>query len=321
MNDIKVSISCLVYNHEDYLRRCLDGFVNQKCNFKYEVLIHDDASTDSSADIIREYEEKYPDIIKPIYQTENQYSKGIGISSTYQYPRAKGEYMAWCEGDDCWTDPLKLQKQVDFMDDNPDFSMCTHRVRYINLRTGENINLPKIKKNREWKCEEVIKGGAVFHVSAIMMRTRLLMEKPSCFVAKGFGDIQLYIYSALCGRIMVLSDVMSIHNHGVQGSWTIRVGENTIKRIEHAEERLKMLEQTNKYYEFKYNDSFDYSIRQAKFEIAYLKNEKKEYKKKEFRIFLRLQRKRNIKVFIKKHFSWVIRLLGRNKSHCQKENV
>ena len=76
MSEIAVSISCLVYNHENYLRRCLDGFLSQKTNFAFEILIHDDASTDSSADIIREYEAKYPDIVKPIYQTENQYSKG-----------------------------------------------------------------------------------------------------------------------------------------------------------------------------------------------------------------------------------------------------
>ena len=89
MENIKVSVFCLVYNHENYLRQCLDGFVNQRCNFKYEVLIHDDASTDNSANIIREYEKKYPDIIKPIYQTENQYSKGVKISKIYQYPRKK----------------------------------------------------------------------------------------------------------------------------------------------------------------------------------------------------------------------------------------
>ena len=99
MEDIKVSVSCLVYNHEKYLRQCLDSLLMQETNFKYEILIHDDASTDGSADIIREYESKFPDIIKPIYQTENQYSKQVQISWTYQYPRARGKYLAWCEGD------------------------------------------------------------------------------------------------------------------------------------------------------------------------------------------------------------------------------
>lgn len=95
-----VSICTLVYNHEPYLRECFEGFVMQKTNFAFEVLVHDDASTDNSAAIIREYTAKYPNIFKPIYQTENQYSKGVKVSATYQYPRAKGKYIAICEGDD-----------------------------------------------------------------------------------------------------------------------------------------------------------------------------------------------------------------------------
>lgn len=130
MADPLVSIICITYNHEPYIRQCLDGFMMQKTNFPFEVLIHDDASTDKTADIIREYEARYPDVIKPIYQTENQYSKGVKIGLTYLYPNAKGKYIAECEGDDYWTDPLKLQKQVDFLDSN---SSCG--LVYTNIDT------------------------------------------------------------------------------------------------------------------------------------------------------------------------------------------
>lgn len=123
-----VSICTLVYNHEPYLRECFEGFVMQKTNFAFEVLVHDDASTDNSAAIIREYTAKYPNIFKPIYQTENQYSKGIKVSATYQYPRAKGKYVAICEGDDYWTDPLKLQKQVDIMEQNSEIGLVYTQV-------------------------------------------------------------------------------------------------------------------------------------------------------------------------------------------------
>lgn len=124
--DPLVSIRCLVYNHEPYLRQCLDGFVMQKTTFPFEAIVHDDASTDGSAAIIREYAEKYPDIIKPIYETENQYHKGtIGkIIRAVMHPKSK--YMATCEGDDYWTDPEKLQKQVDFLESHPDFSLTVH---------------------------------------------------------------------------------------------------------------------------------------------------------------------------------------------------
>lgn len=123
---IKVSIWCTAYNHEKYILQCLDGFVNQQTNFEFEVIVHDDASTDSTASIIREYERKYPNIIKPIYQTVNQYSqKHINMIKTFFLPKAKGKYIAICEGDDYWIDPLKLQKQVDFMEANPICTICS----------------------------------------------------------------------------------------------------------------------------------------------------------------------------------------------------
>ena len=119
VSNIAVSIVCNAYNHERYIRSALDGFVMQKTTFPFEVLVHDDASMDGTAGIIREFEMKYPEIIKPIYETENQYSKCDGSLARIQYGRVKGKYIALCEGDDYWTDPLKLQKQFDALEANP----------------------------------------------------------------------------------------------------------------------------------------------------------------------------------------------------------
>ena len=127
-NEILVSVCCMTYNHVSFIRQCLDGFMMQKCSFNFEVLIHDDASTDGTQNIIQEYVTRYPDIIKPIYQKENQYSKGIDPNVKYNFSRAKGKYIAMCEGDDYWTDPYKLQKQVDFLESHPDYVMCSHNV-------------------------------------------------------------------------------------------------------------------------------------------------------------------------------------------------
>lgn len=118
-----VSIICLVYNHERYLRDCFEGFIMQRTNFPVEILVHDDASTDCSSEIINEYYTRCPYLFKPICQNINQYSQGLSVSSTYQYPRCKGKYIAVCEGDDYWTDPLKLQKQVDFLENNPEYGL------------------------------------------------------------------------------------------------------------------------------------------------------------------------------------------------------
>lgn len=124
-NDSKplVSIISLTYNHAPYIRECLDGFLMQKTDFQIEVIIHDDASTDGTTDIVKEYAEKYPDIIKPIIQTENQYSKhyNFGFILEKCFCKVKGKYIAYCEGDDFWIDHFKLQKQVDFLESNSDY--------------------------------------------------------------------------------------------------------------------------------------------------------------------------------------------------------
>lgn len=128
--EVLVSISCITYNHVQYIRQCLDGFLMQHTNFAFEVLIHDDCSTDGTTEIIKEYELMYPDIIKPIYEKENQYQQGKPSGSVvWNFPRAQGKYIALCEGDDYWTDPLKLQKQVDFLEANPDYGMCYTQSR------------------------------------------------------------------------------------------------------------------------------------------------------------------------------------------------
>jgi len=118
-----LSICCLTYNHAPYIRKCLDGFLMQKTDFEFEILIHDDASKDGTEEIIREFEAKYPEIIKPIYELENQWVKGRRGSSKFNFPRVRGKYIALCEGDDYWTDPLKLQKQVDFLEANEDYGL------------------------------------------------------------------------------------------------------------------------------------------------------------------------------------------------------
>ncbi len=125
-----VSICCLTYNHSKYVRQCLDGFLRQETNFKYEIIIHDDCSTDGTIDIIKEYEQKYPSIIKPIIQNENQYSQGVRtILASFVWPKCEGKYIALCEGDDFWIAADKLQRQVDFLENNEDYGLCYTRVK------------------------------------------------------------------------------------------------------------------------------------------------------------------------------------------------
>lgn len=132
-DSLLVSVSCITFNHGKFIKECLDGILNQKVDFNFEVLINDDASTDETQDILKSYEKEYPDIIKPIFQKENQYQKGRrGFNEKYNFPRAKGKYIAFCEGDDYWVDPLKLQKQVDFLEKNKDYNLVTSYVTRYN---------------------------------------------------------------------------------------------------------------------------------------------------------------------------------------------
>ena len=139
-SNILVSICCITYNHASFIRKALDGFLMQMppssvpkdakmCDW-CEILIHDDCSTDGTDNIIREYASNYPDLIFPLYEDVNQFSQGKeNVIDMYNYGRARGKYIAYCEGDDYWMDPQKLQKQVDFMEAHTDYSVCWHRCK------------------------------------------------------------------------------------------------------------------------------------------------------------------------------------------------
>ena len=129
---VLVSIKCITYNQEKYISDALDGFLSQKTDFPFEVVVHDDASTDKTAEIIKEYASKYPRIIKPLYETENQYSKGNGILGRIVDAKLSGKYIAFCEGDDYWIDENKLQKQIDYLESNPDYGLCFTDCNFVD---------------------------------------------------------------------------------------------------------------------------------------------------------------------------------------------
>ena len=301
----KVSVFCTAYNHEKYIRKCLEGFIMQKTAFPFEVIVHDDASTDGTADIIREYENKYPDIIKPIYQTENQYSKGVKFQKTFMHPKASGEYYAWCEGDDCWTDENKLQKQVEFLDTHPDYSCCYHKVFCLNLMDGSNRYIPAIDHPRDFKLDEIIRKGAVFHISSFVIRADCYRMKPDWFTVKGAGDFPLYIYAAICGKCYVLNDVMSTYNHGTAGSWTKRVSQNKTKNLEHEKRLLAMLNRVKEYYGYTESDAFNYAIDRAQFNILILSGEIKKARSEKYRQFYLQHKKQQRVYFLRKYFPFL----------------
>lgn len=183
--DILVSISILTFNHSSYIKECLDGILMQKTSFKFEILIHDDASTDGTEQIIKNYCKKYPDIIKPLYEKENQWVKGKRGSVVFNFPRAKGKYIALCEGDDYWTDPYKLQKQVDFLEKNEDFGSCFHQFieffqdsKSFKYESKPVLSLINSEYNGMFLDEEKYFEGWYTQILTVLFKKKLLEDIP-----------------------------------------------------------------------------------------------------------------------------------------------
>lgn len=254
-SNILVSISCITYNHAPYIRQCLDGFLMQQCNFSFEILIHDDASTDETQKIIVEYKEKHPEIIKPIFQSKNQYSKGVrGIMARFNFPRAIGKYIALCEGDDYWTDPLKLQKQVDFMEKNEEYSVCVHQAEVIEGTTSKLIRLNTPRENSaEYNFSQIVRGGGgLFATNSMLCRAKFIANLPSWMLIAQVGDFPLLIHLALSGKVWYMSSVMSAYRLGAPGSWTSKVRKEPSFNASNYQALALMLAEINKETNFRY---------------------------------------------------------------------
>ena len=234
--DPLVSIRCLVYNHEPFLRQCLDGFVMQQTTFPFEAIIHDDASTDGSAAIIREYAEKYPDIIKPIYETENQYSKHDGslarIMDAAIHPAVK--YIALCEGDDYWTDPQKLQIQVNFLESHNQFTMCCNWSRvYSEKKQAFGDIIVSQNESGYVRPEKIIlKGGLYIATCSMVFRRNVNWpDYPDYCKMCHVGDYPLQIMCSMKGSVYCFPREMTVYRIDGMGSWTRRQREYSIDDI------------------------------------------------------------------------------------------
>ena len=210
---ILVAIKCAVYNHEPYLRDCLEGFVMQKTNFRFVAVVHDDASTDGSAAIIREYEEKYPDIIKPIYEIENQYSKhdgSLGRIMNAAIDATGAKYIATCEGDDYWTDPLKLQKEVDFLESNPDYGLVYTGARVLQEKTGvlsENLSCQQNYVSLLTNEDRIITLTTCFRKELL----KKFHQDITCCSQWLMGDLPLWLYFSFYSKIKWLPEITGVY--------------------------------------------------------------------------------------------------------------
>ena len=217
---VKLTIVTTTYNHEKFIKQTLDGFVMQVTNFPFEVVICDDCSTDKTRDIIEEYRKKYPDIIKPIYNKKNL---GPMLNFVETLAKVKTEYVALCDGDDLWTSPNKLQKQVDFLENNKDFSICFHKTKIFfenNLGTDQEYptNIPKETTiNDLVSMTNFIPANTVVYRWMFYNREDTLKDIfPNDIVP---GDYYLHLLHAKEGKIYFMDEIMSQYRRHSGGMW------------------------------------------------------------------------------------------------------
>lgn len=284
-----VTVICLAFNHEKYIRKTLEGFVMQKTSFGYKVLIHEDASTDSTLQIIREYEKKFPGLFEVIAQKENQYSKGVAITEKFLLPRIEGKYVAFCEGDDYWARADKLQKQYDFMEQNSECSISTHIVQCIHEEgTYMNKTIPSEYFQKKIGLQNlVISGGLLthellvgefpFHLSSYFIRTDIYKkyynEKPQYVKKVRTGDVALLQYMALNGDCGFLSEDMSCYRVGSVQGWTERTKKSVSSMVKRYEDAINYLDELDRYTEGEFKTDIQISKNLQAIQIIKIKRQ------------------------------------------------
>ncbi|MFA6308365.1 MAG: glycosyltransferase [Clostridia bacterium] len=301
MGEILVSVVCLAYNQENYIKDAIESFLMQKTNFTFEIIIHDDASTDKTRDIIREYSLKYPDVIKLIIQKENQYSKGERILK-FIVPEIKGKYIAFCEGDDYWTDPSKLQLQTDYLESHPEYSMCVHAADRVSVdKTNLSLPMSPSKKDRTYSFLDILKsGGGFVATNSVFCRAKHIIEMPD-FTNVSFGDYPLEMYLGYQGKTYYSAIRMSAYRVDVPGSWSRRVL-STANGMRNLMSDLDiMMDELNAYSYFKYDKIVRKTKTLNKFKVMQrLAMDDESVKDELRRLYRKLDIKIKIKIFTKK---------------------
>ncbi len=259
--EIVVSVLCLAYNHKPYIRACLDGMLRQKTDFRFEVIVHDDASTDGTAECIRAYAARYPDIVVPIYQSENQYSKDHGLLRNIVFPRARGRYFALCDGDDCWLDAHKLQKQVEYMQMHPDCTLC-----FTNAQTsGRQCARMLPQKDRQtfykagggnYSMGELVRLGTIPTSSLLFPAWAVHKLPPRNQNAYG-GDTFLWLAAAALGYAHFLDENTCLYRTDVPGSVTNAWQRDGDRHLRFQKRRLLLLDDMDRFSGYRYHNDVE----------------------------------------------------------------
>lgn len=266
----KVAIVCTTFNHEDYISDAINSFLAQKCNFDMQIIVHDDASKDQTAAIIKSFEEKYPDRIVAIYQSENQYSKGVeGKLNKNQMINdlIDSEYVAICEGDDYWINPNKLQMQIDYLDQNLDYSASTHRAKVFDVKKSRFVQSTGTLQETMDTEDLIIGGGGIVPTASIVCR-RELYNLPPFGRELSIDDYQNQINLSLHGPIRNFKKKMSVYRTNLQNSWTSRMTQASNEtNVLFKKNLINMLKELNEFTNKKFNQAIALKILEIKFHM------------------------------------------------------
>jgi len=224
---VEVSVLVIAYNHNPFIAKCIDSILCQETDFEYEILIHDDNSTDGTKETIRQYEKKYPKLIKAIIEEENQFSKGKTHPDEFLFPYVRGKYIAMVEGDDFWCDNKKLQKQYIAMESNKTCSICVHPVQLVDSSNnllndvlGKNVFCEEVMKREDVLSEFFCKNNWVFQTGSFFMRATVLMNRPDFWSKFYVGDLPIILWFAYNGDFCYINQKMSCYRIFSEGSAT-----------------------------------------------------------------------------------------------------
>ena len=255
-----VSVICLTYNQEHYINDAIKSFLTQETNFPFEIIIQDDASTDGTAEIIRNYVKKYPNIIKPVFQKENQFSQKNKDVLVTAVSYANSEYLAYCEGDDYWTDPKKLQVQISEMQKHPNCSISFHPILRIfpHKKKRMRIIAQHANLNKKFNTKELILGGSSFCPSpSFVFRASLFKLLPKWFFDVPIGDYFLQILASLNDGALYINRVMAVYRVNSIGSWSERMSKDENYAYNYFSKMLISLDAIDSHTNKKYTKEFN----------------------------------------------------------------
>jgi glycosyltransferase involved in cell wall biosynthesis len=277
-----ISIVCDTYNHAPYVKRALDSFLSQETEFSFEIIVHDDASTDGTADIIRSYEAAHPALFRCVYRTENVFSKDPKILEHYVFPLARGKYIAICEGDDYWTSPLKLQKQISYMEAHPECTLCVCAADLVDPEEHKTGSVAPYDMDTDISTEDVIIGGGGFVATAsIVAPTHLAQNRGSFCDETDVDDAVLQIWFAANGTTHYFAESMCAYRQAVPGSWTETYhAAGREAQITHHRGLARALREFDRQSNYRWHDAVDFNATYQEYEVLRMTNDLPRLKKR-----------------------------------------